>query len=208
MKFELPPLPYDYAALEPVISTETMKTHHDKHHKGYVDKLNKLIEGTKYETLELKEIILQSKGSDKKIFNNSAQHFNHSFFWKCLTPKPKPMSNALNGVLTRAFGSVEEFQTKFAQEAEDLFGSGYVWLAQDKDGSLKIRAMKDANNPLSEGECPLLTLDVWEHAYYLDYKNERPRFTKSFWKLVNWEFVESELNRSGKPVSELVAHLN
>lgn len=208
MKFELPPLPYDYAALEPVISADTMRAHHDKHHKTYVDKLNELIAGTRFESMKLEEIILASKGADKKIFNNAAQTWNHTFFWNCLTPRPKKMSNGLSGLLTRTFGSTEDFQKKFMTEAKDLFGSGWVWLTQDQGGGLKIRAMKNANNPLVEQELPLLTLDVWEHAYYLDYKNERAKFAEAFWKIVNWEFVESELNRGGKSASELVANLN
>lgn len=208
MKFELPSLPYDYAALEPVISAETMRTHHDKHHRNYVDKLSNLIAGTKYENMKLEEIVRAAKASDKKIFNNAAQTWNHTFFWNCLTPHPKKMTNGLNGLISRAFGSAEEFQKKFVDEAKELFGSGWVWLTQDFNGALKIRAMKNANSPLVEGELPLLTLDVWEHAYYLDYKNERPKFAEAFWKIVNWEFVEAELNRAGKSPSELVANLN
>jgi len=208
MKFELPPLPYALTALEPVISAETLEVHHGKHHRAYIEKLNKLIAGTRYENMDLKEIVMASKGSDKKIFNNAAQAWNHEFFWNCMAPRPKKMSNGLHGVLTRAFGSVEEFQAKFNTEAADLFGSGWVWLTQDASGKLNIRALKNANNPLIDGEVPLLTLDVWEHAYYLDYKNERPKFAESFWSIVNWAFVESELNRSGKPQSELVANLN
>lgn len=208
MKFELPPLPYGTTALQPFISAETLKVHHGKHHKSYVEKLNQLIAGTEYEKMELREIIRATKGKDKKIFNNAAQHFNHSFFWKCISPSPKKISNGLNGVLARSFGSLDEFQEKFSKEAAELFGSGWVWLSQDISGELHIRAGKDANNPLTDNEVPLLTLDVWEHAYYLDYKNERPRFTENFWKIVNWEFVESELNRSGHSPSELVANLN
>ena len=208
MKHELPPLPYGFNALEPVISAETLETHYGKHHKGYVDKLNKLIAGTRYENMELKDIVVASKDTDKKIFNNAGQAWNHTFFWNCMAPSPKKISNGLNGVLTRAFGSVDEFQKKFIQEATDLFGSGWVWLSQDKSGALKIRGCKNANTPLTDGEVPLLVLDVWEHAYYLDYKNERPRFAQNFWNIVNWEFVEAELNRSGKSPSELVANLN
>lgn len=208
MKFQLPPLPYAKDALEPVISAETLEVHHGKHHKAYVEKLNKLIGGTEYEAMDLREIVLAAKGADKKIYNNAAQSWNHNFFWNCMTPSKKKISNALNGVLTRAFGSVDEFQKKFTKEAEELFGSGWVWLVQDQSGQILIRALKNANNPLNNNEVPLLVLDVWEHAYYLDYKNERPKFAKNFWKIVNWEFVESELNSSGKSQSELVANLN
>ena len=208
MKFELPPLPYAKNALEPIISAQTLDVHHGKHHKSYVEKLNKLIAGTDFEKMDLREIISATKGKDKKIFNNAAQHFNHSFFWNCMSPSPKKISNGLNGVLARAFGSLEDFQKKFTKEAEELFGSGWVWLTQDISGELHIRTAHNACNPLTDNEVPLLTLDVWEHAYYLDYKNERPRFAEHFWKIVNWEFVESELNRSGHSPSELVANLN
>lgn len=208
MKFELPPLPYAKNALEPVISADTLEVHYGKHHKTYVEKLNKLIAGTPYENMELREIMLASKGKDKKVYNNAAQNWNHTFFWNCMAPSPKQMSNGLNGVLTRGFGSVEEFQKKFNTEAADLFGSGWVWLVQDSSGDLLIRGLKNANNPINDGEIPLLVLDVWEHAYYLDYKNERPKFAENFWKIVNWEFVEAELNGSGKSQPELVANLN
>ena len=208
MKFELPPLPYPKDALEPVISAKTLEFHHGKHHKAYVDKLNKLIEGTPYAAMDLREIVINSKGKDKKIFNNAAQAWNHTFFWNCMAPKPKKISNELNGVITRSFGSLEEFQKKFSTQAVELFGSGWAWLVQASSGDLEIRALKNANTPLTYGEVPLLTLDVWEHAYYLDYQNERPKFAEKFWQIVNWEFVESELNKSGKSQSELVANLN
>ncbi len=208
MKFELPPLPYATTALEPVISSATLEVHHGKHHKAYVDKLNKFIAGTDYEKMELRDIILASKGKDKKVYNNAAQTWNHTFFWNCMVPSGKKMSNGLNGVLTRSFGSIEEFQKKFNAEAADLFGSGWVWLVQDQSGALAIRGLKNANNPMNDNEVPLMVLDVWEHAYYLDYKNERPKFAENFWKIVNWEFVEAELNRSGKSQPELVANLN
>lgn len=208
MSFELPPLPYALDALEPYISRDTLETHYGKHHKGYVDKLNKFIKDTRYEKMSLREIILTSKEEDKKIYNNAAQVWNHTFFWNCMSPQTKAPSNTLSGVLTRAFGSIDEFMAKFSKEAEEQFGSGYAWLVQRPDGGMVIRALPNARSPLNDGDIPLLTLDVWEHAYYLDYKNERPRFIKNFWNLVNWEFVESELNRSGKSASELVANLN
>jgi len=208
MSFKLPPLPYAADALEPYLSSRTIKTHYEKHHQGYVDKLNQLVKGTPYEQKSLREIILATRKSDKKIYNNAAQVWNHTFFWNCMAARPKKISNGLNGVLSRQFGSVGEFQAKFSESARELFGSGWTWLVQDRTGELKIRSLSNARNPMNDNDVPLLTCDVWEHAYYLDYKNERPKFLQNFWSVVNWEFVESELNHAVKSQAELVANLN
>lgn len=183
----LPPLPYTEDALEPVISREVMKFHYEKHHAGYVEKTNKLLQQSNLRGKSLVEIVQQASGP---LFNNAAQVWNHTFFWNCMIPGgseilPGPLLDSIN----RCFGSFDEFKTKFSKEAEELFGSGWVWLVKDENGELRIEALHNADTPLKDGTPALLALDVWEHAYYLDYKNERKKFVAKFWSIVDWNFV-------------------
>lgn len=186
-KFDLPDLPYPTDALEPHISAETLEYHHGKHHASYVDKLNSQIEGSGYESKTLEEIIKQASGG---LFNNAAQVWNHSFYWNCMSPDG---GSRPDGVLAEAigteFGSFEQFKEEFAKAAVGNFGSGWTWLVKNCDGGLEIVNTDDAGNPLMDGYVPLLTCDVWEHAYYIDYRNERPKYIDAFWQLVNWKFV-------------------
>ncbi|PMB54585.1 superoxide dismutase [Coxiella endosymbiont of Rhipicephalus microplus] len=191
MVFELPSLPYKVNALEPYISQETLEYHYGKHHRTYVDKLNKLIKGTALEKRSLEEIIMQSNGS---IFNNAAQSWNHTFYWHCMSPEStrneKPTSDGdLALALKKQFGSLETFKAEFTHSANNHFGSGWTWLVQDKNGTLEVLNTVNAHNPMTEGKKPLLTCDVWEHAYYIDNRNDRPKYVNNFWNIVNWEFV-------------------
>jgi Fe-Mn family superoxide dismutase len=194
MAFELPALPYAMDALAPHLSKETLEYHYGKHHKTYVDKLNGFLPGTKYEKMSLEEIILAS-GGEAKIFNNAAQIWNHTFYWNGLSPKgggePK---GAMGDAIKKAFGNFADFQKQFTDTTVNLFGSAWGWLVKKSDGSLAIVGTKDAGNPMTDKHKPLLTCDVWEHAYYIDYRNARPKYLESFWKLVNWDFVEKNLN--------------
>lgn len=187
MEHKLPPLPFAKDALEPVISAETIDYHYGKHHQAYVNNLNKLIAGTEFEDMPLEDIIRKSSGG---IFNNAAQVFNHTFYWHCLAPdtggKPK---GELADAIDQAFGSFEAFKEKFSATAATTFGSGWAWLVKDSNGKLEIVSTSNAGTPLTEGKKPLLTCDVWEHAYYIDYRNARPSYIEKFWDLVNWDFV-------------------
>jgi Fe-Mn family superoxide dismutase len=187
MPHELPPLPYAMDALQPHISRETLEFHYGKHHKTYVDKLNELIKGTEFENAPLEEIVRRADG---KIYNNAAQTWNHTFFWNCMMPKGagKP-SGPLAQAIDKSFGSFDEFRNKFSTTSADLFGSGWTWLVKRDDGSLAIEPMKDADTPVKKGGRAVLTLDVWEHAYYIDYRNKRPDFIAAFWNIVNWDFA-------------------
>lgn len=197
MAFKLPALPYPLDALEPTMSRETLEYHHGKHHQSYVDKLNKLVAGTELEERSLEELILNCKVGD--IFNNAAQVWNHTFFWNCLSPSGGDEPDGkLGDVIGRQFGSFDNFQGQFSEAAAKLFGSGWVWLVRLGNGALSIESTPDGDNPLTEGHTPLLALDVWEHAYYIDYRNERPAFIKAFWTIVNWEFVASRFEAAGK----------
>ncbi len=188
MTHELPPLPFAKNALAPHISEETLEYHYGKHHQAYVTNLNKLIVGTEFENASLEDIIKKAEGG---IFNNGAQVFNHTFYWNCMSPdgggKPE---GALAEAIDKAFGSFEAFKEKFSQTAVTTFGSGWAWLVKNADGSLEIMSTGNAGNPLREGKTPLLTCDVWEHAYYIDYRNARPKYVENFWNLVNWKFAE------------------
>lgn len=187
MTHELPPLPYEKTALQPHISAETLDFHHDKHHQAYVTKLNDLIAGTEFAEMPLEEIVRHSSGG---IFNNAAQTWNHTFFWSCMTPDGggEP-TGELAEAINRSFGSFDQFKEQFANAAVTQFGSGWAWLVKNDDGSLAITSTSNAGNPLTEGKKPLLTCDVWEHAYYIDYRNARPKFVEAFWNLVHWDFV-------------------
>ncbi|HEY6417982.1 MAG TPA: superoxide dismutase [Candidatus Binataceae bacterium] len=192
MAFKLPELPYPKNALAPYISQETLEFHHGKHHAAYVKKLNELTAGSRFAELPVEEII--KTAGPGPIFNNAAQHFNHSFYWNCMKPKGggKP-SGRIAQEIKRGFGDFAQFQKKFTDAADSLFGSGWAWLVQKADGSLAVEPKLDADNPLTENAKPLFTCDVWEHAYYIDYRNERPKYVDAFWNLVNWEFVASNL---------------
>jgi len=196
MAFELPNLPWSSDALEPHVSAKTLSFHHGKHHNAYVTNLNKLVEGTDLANKTLEEIMKATvnDASKKGIFNNAAQTWNHTFFWNSMNPNGggEP-SGVLKEKIVKQFGSVEKFKEEFAQKASTLFGSGWTWLVESS-GKLEILQTVGAGNPLTEGKKPLLTLDVWEHAYYLDYQNARPNFIKAFLEnLINWEFAANNL---------------
>jgi superoxide dismutase, Fe-Mn family len=186
MEHKLPELPYAMDALEPHISRETLEYHYGKHHKTYVDNLNKLIPGTEFENLSLEDIIKKSSGG---ISNNAAQIWNHSFYWNCLSPKGGEPGGDLAAAINKSFGSLDEFKQKFSQTAITTFGSGWGWLVKNAAGDLEIVSTSNAGCPLTDGKKPLLTCDVWEHAYYIDYRNARPKYVETFWKIVNWDFV-------------------
>jgi Fe-Mn family superoxide dismutase len=191
MAFELPELPYKKNALEPYISQETLEYHYGKHHNTYVKNLNKLVEGTNYEQQSLEEIMQQASGG---IFNNAAQTWNHTFYWHCMKPNGggQPQGDLADAIV-KYFGSFEKFKEQFSNTAIKRFGSGWAWLVKDKNGDLAIEDTLNAGNPLTEGKTPLLTCDVWEHAYYIDYRNARPEYVDKFWNLVNWDFVTEQL---------------
>ena len=187
MPHELPNLPYANDALEPHISAETLEFHYGKHHATYVDKLNGMIPGTEFESATLEEIIMGSSGG---IFNNAAQVWNHSFYWNCLSPNGGGTPElGLGEPIDRDFGNFEAFKDQFTASAVGNFGSGWTWLVKNSAGNLEIVNTDDAENPMKQGHLPLLTCDVWEHAYYIDYRNKRPDYIAAFWQLVNWEFV-------------------
>jgi Fe-Mn family superoxide dismutase len=187
MAFELPPLPYADNALEPTISAETISFHYGKHHQSYVTNLNNLVPGTEFENSTLEEIIMKASGG---IFNNAAQIWNHTFYWNGLTPNGKDaVSGDLATAIDATFGSFAEFKAKFSTSAATNFGSGWTWLVKNADGSIAIVNTSNAGSPLTAGQTPLLTCDVWEHAYYIDFRNARPKYVESFWGLVNWDFV-------------------
>ncbi len=188
---ELPPLPYSNDALKPFISAETIEYHYGKHHRAYVTNLNGLIAGTEFEKMDLDCIVRKSSG---KIFNNAAQVWNHSFYWNCLTPNGgAPPSGKLGEGIAKAFGSFEGFQKEFAACAVGTFGSGWAWLVKKPSGVLEIRSTGNAEPAFLNGDAPLLTCDVWEHAYYIDYRNDRAAYVKAFWGAVNWDFVAGDL---------------
>ncbi len=190
MKHELMKLPYELDALEPQMSKETLEFHYGKHHQTYVTKLNGLIEGTQFADKTLEEIIKSSEGG---IFNNAAQVFNHDFFWNGLTPGGSEISDEVASALTEAFGSVDKFKEDFTNAAVNNFGSGWTWLVKDSSGALKIVSTSNAGTPITDGLTPVLTVDVWEHAYYIDTRNARPVYLENFWALVNWDFVAENL---------------
>ncbi|MBW5802502.1 superoxide dismutase [Coxiella endosymbiont of Ornithodoros amblus] len=187
MAFELPDLPYKLNVLEPHISQETLEYHHGKHHRAYVNKLNKLIKGTPFEKESLEEIIRKSDGG---IFNNAAQHWNHTFYWHCMSPdSAEDPSGELASAIDKTFGSLDKFKSLFTNSANNHFGSGWAWLVKDKNGKLEVLSTVNAQNPMTEGKKPLMTCDVWEHAYYIDTRNDRPKYVNNFWQVVNWDFV-------------------
>jgi len=199
MAIELPPLPYDRTGLEPHISAETLDYHHGKHHKAYVDKTNELVAGTPMAELSLAEVVRAAeKAKDQKLFNNAAQAWNHTFFWNCLRPGGSKPAGDIAKRIESDLGGLDAFRKNFAQAAVECFGSGWAWLV-DRGGKLEIVTTSNAGTPLTPGATPLLTLDVWEHAYYLDYQNKRPDFAKAvIEKLLNWEFAAQQLASSSQ----------
>ena len=192
MEHKLAVLPFAMDALAPLISKETLEYHYGRHHAAYVANLNKLIPGTEFENLQLDEIVKKAPAGG--IFNNAAQVGNHSFYWQCLAPKAggEP-AGALADAIKKEFGSFAQFKELFSKTAVTTFGSGWAWLVKNKDGKLAIESTGNAGTPLKDGRKPLLTCDVWEHAYYIDYRNNRAGYVEAFWKLVNWKFVEQNL---------------
>lgn len=191
MTFKLPDLPYEMDALEPHLSKETLEYHYGKHHQAYVTNLNKLVEGTAQANASLEDLIRNASGG---IFNNAAQIWNHSFYWQCLSPNGggEP-TGALLKKIEAKFGSFLEFKEKFSTLAATTFGSGWAWLVKNNNGDLELVSTSNAGNPMTQNQTPLLTCDVWEHAYYIDYRNARPKYIDAFWSLVNWTFVEENL---------------
>lgn len=185
--FELPQLPYALDALQPHISKETLEYHYGKHHQAYVNNLNNLIKDTEFASLSLEDIIMKSSGG---MFNNAAQVWNHTFYWHCMTPTSsgKP-AGALAAAIDKKFGSFDEFKKIFSQSAVSNFGSGWTWLVKNAQGDLEIVNTSNAGLPMKENKKALLTCDIWEHAYYIDYRNLRPKYVENFWNLVNWDFV-------------------
>ena len=192
MAHTLPDLPYAKNALEPHISRETLEFHYGKHHNTYVEKLNGLIKDTEWANASLEDIV---RGSSGGVFNNAAQVWNHTFYWHCLSPNGGGApSGKLAKAIDDAFGSFDKFKAEFSDKAVTLFGSGWAWLVKKPDGSLAIVQTGNAETPLTGDSKPLMTCDVWEHAYYIDYRNARPKYLEAFWNLVNWDFVASNLD--------------
>ncbi|MFC3854022.1 superoxide dismutase [Salinispirillum marinum] len=193
MAFELPALPYAKDALEPHISAETLEFHHGKHHATYVTKLNGLVPGTEFEGKSLEDIVKTSTGG---VFNNAAQIWNHTFYWNCLSPNGGGApTGALADAINAKWGSFEKFQAALDDKAVNNFGSSWTWLVKTANGSLDIINTSNAGTPITEaGVTPLLTVDLWEHAYYIDYRNARPKYLEAFWKLVNWEFAAANFS--------------
>lgn len=191
----LPDLPYNKDALNPIITEETFDYHYGKHHATYVNNLNGLITTERLDQASIEDLIqIGYKENNAALFNNAAQHWNHTFFWHSLSPNGggQPTNN-IRELIERDFGSFDDFKETFSETAVKLFGCGWAWLAQNESGKLEILGMKEAHTPLTENKKPILTLDVWEHAYYIDYRNARPKFVEGFWDLVNWDFANQNL---------------
>jgi len=187
MAYELPALPYAMNALEPTISQETLEYHYGKHHQTYVTNLNNLVPGTEFANASLEDIVMKSSGG---VFNNAAQIWNHTFYWNCLSPNGGGApSGDLAAAINKAFGSFDEFKKALSTSAATNFGSGWTWLVKNSEGGVEIVNTSNAANPMTDGKTPLLTVDVWEHAYYIDYRNARPKYLEEIWKLINWDFV-------------------
>ena len=195
MTFTLPELPYPVDALAPHISAATLETHYGKHHRGYVEKTNKLAAGTRFATMELEDVVRQSSGA---LFDNAAQVWNHTFYWHSMSPDGggEPTGEVVESI-ARSFGSFREFKKRFSESAAGIFGSGWAWLVRDENGSLAILETSNADNPLKHGREALLTCDVWEHAYYLDRKNDRAAYVEGFWNVVDWDVVARNLGDRG-----------
>lgn len=190
MKHLLPKLPYAQDALAPAMSADTLNYHYGKHLQTYLDNVNRMIEGTPFADMKLKDMITKAQGA---LYNNAAQAFNHIIFFKQLTPTPTTISPLLTQALVARFGSVDAFKSEFSNAATTLFGSGWVWLALDANNVLQIVPEPNAGNPITRNMRPLMCIDVWEHAYYLDYQNRRGDYIKNFWNLVNWDYIEKRM---------------
>ena len=190
MKHLLPELPYALDALAPAMSADTLNYHYGKHLQTYLDNVNRMIEGTPFADMKLKDMITKAQGA---LYNNAAQAFNHIIFFKQLTPTPTTISPLLTQALVARFGSVDEFKSEFSNAATTLFGSGWAWLALDANNVLQIVPEPNAGNPITRNMRPLMCIDVWEHAYYLDYQNRRGDYIKNFWNLVNWDYIEKRM---------------
>jgi Fe-Mn family superoxide dismutase len=189
--FKLPPLPYEYDALEPAISAETLEFHHDKHHKAYVDKTNQMLRDEGRTARSLEEVVKSAEG---KLFNNAAQAWNHAFFWECMTPDRAEPQGRLKEAITSAFGDLAGLKKAFVEEGASHFASGWAWIVADETGRLKVISTHDADTPIAHGQTPILVCDVWEHAYYLDYQNDRKSFIEEWFdKVANWRFAENQL---------------
>lgn len=187
MEHKLPALPYAMDALQPHISKETLEFHYGKHHQAYVTNLNNLIKGTEFENASLEDIVKKASGG---VFNNAAQVWNHSFYWNCLSPKGGAgPTGALGAAINKKWSSYEAFKDAFSKSAVGNFGSGWTWLVRKSDGSVDIANTSNAATPLTGTDKPIMTCDVWEHAYYIDYRNARPKYVEAFWNLVNWDFA-------------------
>ena len=197
MTFTLPPLPYELDALQPIISRETLEFHYGKHHQTYVDKLNLLLPTTEFAPLTLEQIIL--KASPGPIFNNAAQVWNHTFYWHCLSPNgqkgQKGPTGDLLAAIEKTWGSFDLFKAKFTEAAINTFGSGWAWLVKQPDGSLAITSTSNAGVPMTQNQKALLTVDVWEHAYYIDYRNARPKYVEALWEIIHWDFVNQQYHQ-------------
>jgi len=192
MAFKLPPLPYELDALAPHISSETLEFHHDKHHAKYVTTLNELIKGTEWEDRPLEQIVREALPGP--ILNNAGQHWNHSFYWKCLSPKGGgDPSGKLADRLRQDFGDFGKFRKQFDEAATAVFGSGWAWLVREPSGKLSIQTTPNADDPPRHSWAALLTCDMWEHAYYIDYRNEKAKYLDAYWNVVNWEFAAAQL---------------
>jgi Fe-Mn family superoxide dismutase len=202
--FKLNPLPYDESALDPAISAKSIGFHYNKHHKTYVETLNKLVDGTRYAVMKLEDVVRATHGAsgdaEKKIFNNAGQVWNHDFYWRSLSPKSTMLGGKLEKAINRDFGDVDALIKKFADAGKEQFGSGWAWLVS-KGGKLSIEKTSNAENPMAGGINCLLAIDVWEHAYYLDYQNERPKYLEAvLTKLLNWDFAGENLDKEGHAI--------
>ena len=195
MSVPFPALPYASDALQPFISQNTLNIHYGKHHRKYVSTLNSKIEGTAYDEMNLEDIIFNSAiNNDQQIFNNAAQAWNHSFYWNCMTPKKGGQPDeACLAFISKNFASLEDLKLKFIESASKLFGSGWTWLVRNPNDTLKVINTPNASTPMVNGLFPLLGCDIWEHAYYLDYQNEREKYLGHFWELINWQFVSDQI---------------
>lgn len=192
MTHKMPELPYAANAFAPIMSEQTITTHFGKHLRTYIDNVNRLVVGTPYEDKHLKDIIRSASGA---VYNNAAQAWNHIIFFRELTPEPAPLGDALSQAINLRWGSFDKFREAFTKEAVNLFGSGWVWLALDEQHDLHILSMPNAGNPMTENMRPLMCIDVWEHAYYLDYQNRRAEYVNNFWNLIDWQYVEYRMTR-------------
>lgn len=204
MKHEQPALPYSQDALAPTLSAETLQYHYGKHHAGYFRKLNAALENasSKYGDMTLEELVRNADAGDTAIFNNAAQAWNHTFYWNSMTPSPAaPGAGDLSAAIERDFGSMDALKERFIDTAKGQFGSGWAWLALDKGGKLMVCSTGNAGNPLRKGAIPLLVCDVWEHAYYIDYRNERGTYLNAFWYIANWSFAGARFEQANKALA-------